>query len=522
MNQNSRTRNSITNLLANIFYQLLIIVLTFLSRRVFIENLGIDFLGIGGLFTNILQILSLAELGIGSAISFSMYKEIANKNQKKLQQLNTYYKTLYNRIALIVLIIGLAVLPFLKYLIKLENEIDNIEWYYLIFLSDTVFSYFFVYKTTIVNADQNGYKLKFLSCIIELTKYFLQMIMLICFKNYFLYLIVQILCTFIGNVIKSKKAEQWYPFIKESVELDRNEKIDLWNNIKSMIFYKFGGVILNNTTNILTSVLVSTTMVGYYSNYTMIYNKVSFCISLFFSSIQPSIGNLNVTSTKEKKYNTFKILNLLSYWIFSFACIGIYFLAEDVIVAMSGAKTFLLDKSILIISVINYYIQGMLNTSYLFRETTGLFKLAKYSMLVCTVLNLILSLILGNIYGLFGILLATGIARLATNIWFEPYILYKKFFERNPKEYYIEQILKIILCVFVIIIMTPVISIINIDNLYFRILIKFIICCIIPNIIYILVFKNKEEFIYLLNKLKEIYIKTINIFKENFKNKKDA
>ena len=292
MNKNSRTKNSMINVTVSVIYQIFMLLITFITRRVFIENLGVDYLGIGGLFSNLLEILALAELGIGGAISFSMYKEIAENNQEKLKALNTYYKSLYNRIAIIVLIIGLSLLPFLKYLINLENEVQNVEVYYLIYLFNAVFSYLFVYKTTIVTADQKEYKLKAISCAFEILKAALQIISLIVFKNFLLYLFIQVFCTLLGNFIKSKMAEKWYPFIKENKELDKIEKNNVWSNIKSMFFYKFGGVALNNTMNLLISVLVNTTMVGYYSNYTMIYNKINSFITLFFSSILASVGNV--------------------------------------------------------------------------------------------------------------------------------------------------------------------------------------------------------------------------------------
>lgn len=509
MNKNSRTKNSIINMITSVGYQFSILIIAFITRRIFIENLGVDYLGIGGLFTNLLEILALAELGIGSAISFSMYKEIAENNHKKLKALNTYYKNLYNRIAIIVLVIGLTLLPFLKYLIKLENEIPNVEIYYLIYLFNTVFSYLFVYKTTIVTADQKDYKLKIVSCGIEILKAILQVISLIIFRNFLVYLLIQIFCTLLGNFIKSKLAEKWYPFIKEEEELPKEEKKAVWNNIKSMFFYKFGGVAMNNTTNILTSILVNTTMVGYYSNYTMIYNKINSFITLFFSSILASIGNLNVTSTNEKKYEIYKTLSFVSYWMFALASIGIFFLAEDIVTAMSGSQMFILEKSILIISVINFYIQGILHPNSTFRQTTGLFKMAKHSMLMCALLNLILAIILGNKYGLLGILLATMISRLLTNVWYEPYLLYRKFFGKNPMEYYKNEIKKAVLCIGIIFIMMPIIKLVMIEHLYIRIIVKFIICFIIPNIVFFIIFRKTKEFNYILKKIEDLIPETI-------------
>lgn len=511
MNNNSRTYNTIVNFIANVLYQIFILIMTFLSRRVFIKSLGVDYLGIGGLFSNLLQILALAELGVGSAISFCMYKEIAVGNKKKLKELNTYFKKIYNRIAMIVLTLGLAFLPFLKYIINVENEIENVEIYYLIFLLNTVFSYFFAYKTTIVSVDQNGYKLKKVDVCTNIISYLLQIFVLLYWKNYLIYLVVQVLSTLLSNYIKSKMAEKWYPFIKDEGELEESEKNEVWKNIKSMIFYKFGGVILNGTDNILTSIMVSTTMVGVYSNYTMIYNKIMSFIDLIYSSIQPSLGNLNVSSDTEKKYKTYKMINFISYWLITIATVGIFYIAEDVVIAMSGSTNYILDKCILLIGTINFYVKGNMTTNTTYRETTGIFRITKYSMLVCCILNLVLSVILGTNYGLFGILLATVIARLCTNFWYEPFLLYRKIFCHSPIIYFKEYFFRLFVCILIMVTLSPIISLITVNSLYIRIIIKTFICFIFTNIILFVVFIKKEETSFIINKIKEIWINLVSL-----------
>lgn len=514
MNQETRTKNSTMNLLINAVYQVFVLIMTFLIRRVFIETLGIQYLGVSGLFTNILQVLSLAELGIGGAISFSMYKELAESNTERLQALNTYYKTLYCRIAFSVFLVGMAIFPFLKYIVNLEVEVEHVEWYYFIFLLDSVLSYLFAYKTTIVTADQKQYKLKRIIIVFDCLKFLLQILSLWICHSFLLYILAQVGCTLLSNMVRSYKTETWYPFIKEKRELEESKKKELWKNIKSMMYYKFGGVILNNTDNILISVLVSTEMVGYYSNYTMIYNKINFCINLFFTSIQASIGNLNVMADRKKKYQTYRTLRLINYWFFAFATIGIYFLAEDVILAMSGSAQYLLERAILLVGLASFYLTGICTVNWIYRETTGIFQKAKYSMLICSLLNIVLSILFGKWMGLFGILLATVVSRLLTNVWYEPYLLYKTVFQEKPREYAIDFIQKTLLCIGLIVIMTPILSCITIDHLYVRIAVKFVLCCIIPNLVFFVLFRKKEEFQYLWNKGKEIVLGLLQWMKE--------
>ncbi len=509
MNKHSRTTNTIYNLIGNFIYQFVILILAFATRRVFIGSLGAEYLGINGLFNNIITVLSLAELGIGNALYYSMYRQIANNNKEQLSALTAYYKTLYNRIAIAVFIIGICFIPVLRLIVNLESEMPHLEIYYLISLISSATSYLFVYKTSIINADQSGYIIKWLNIIIQVFKAIVGILILRFIKNYLVYITVEVLIGIIGNYVCSKYAEKLYPFIKNKNELEKEEKKKIWSNIKDMFFYKFSGVILNNTDNIIISVLCGTSMVGFYSNYLMIYNKISSISSIIFDSFNSSIGNLNVVASNERKYEIFKTISFLSFWIFSIACIGVYFVGEDVIRIMSGKEMYILEKSILIITLLVFYLKVTKHPILLYRDTTGLFMLCKYSILASAILNIALSIIFGKLYGLFGIILATLVSRLLCDVWYEPYILYSKIFHKKVRYYYLEQMGYILLTIVLIFILTPLIGLINIDNLYIRATIEFMICLIIPNIIYLIIFHKNKDFIYLRDKVFEVLKKIL-------------
>ena len=501
MNKHSRTANSTINFAVNIIYQFVIIILAFFSRRVFIESLGVEFLGINGLFTNIITVLSLSELGVGAAIHYSMYKEIADGNKERLKALTTYYKTLYNRIALIVFIVGIAILPFLRFIINLEKNIDHIELYYLISLLGTVSSYLFVYKTSIVSADQSEYKIKSINMIIRFLITVLQIVSLVVFKNYFIFIVIELLLGIIGNFICAKLAEKWYPFIKENAELSKAEKKEIWTNIKAMFVYKVSCVFLNNTDNIIISVIVGTNYVGYNSNYYMISNKINAIINMLFGAIRPSIGNFNAQAPAKEQYGLFKNVSFMAYWLYSFATIGVFFCGEDFIRIITASNSFVLGFPIILATSLNLYVGVLKSAIGMYRETTGLFKLSKYVIFVSSIINIVLSIILGNIYGLFGVLIATFISRLVCDVWYEPYIMFKKMFNVSPKEFYLCQVKYAILTIILVAILYPLISFITIDNLYFRIILKFIVCTLIVNTIYLILYHKNEQFIYLKNKI---------------------
>ena len=316
MAKKSRTYNSSLNLLSSFGKQMITLILGFVSRWFFIKILGASYLGINGLFANIISVLSMADLGFGSAIVYSMYKPLAENNERKLAALLQFYKRVYKVIALVISVIGFSLIPFLKYLVKLDTPIEHIEIYYILFLANVIISYLYSYKMCIITADQKDYLLNIYSFVFTIIQFVLQLVVLFALKNYIVYLVVQILCSFANNVFSSRKAVQHYPFIINKEKLSSAEKQEISKNIKSMFLYKIGGVLLNNTDNILISTLVGTITVGFYSNYSMLTQMASSYINIIFQSLYASVGNLNATESKEYKYTIFERLQLLNIWIY--------------------------------------------------------------------------------------------------------------------------------------------------------------------------------------------------------------
>lgn len=495
----SRVENTKSNLKINIFSQVTTIILSFVSRSVFIKTLGIDYLGVNGLFTNILSVLSLAELGIGTAIVYSMYKPLSEKDERKLSALTGYFKKLYLTIALIVLGLGLAIFPFLGYIVNLDSPIQNVNYYYFLFLAESVSSYLIIYKTSIITADQKSFIINKNKMVANTLTTIIQILVLIFIRNYLLYLFIRILIPLSCNYYNTKIAEKMYPYINEKVELDKEEKKKIWVNIKSMFMYKVGDVILNNIDNILISLIVSTTVVGYYSNYSMLIVRISLFASLIFSSLQASLGNLNVNSDNKKKYFMFRTISLISFWIYGFSFIAFALLFQDFIVVWIGSE-FLLPNTVVYVVISNFYLKGVLYPVWCYRQTTGLFKETKYTMPVACVINLVLSILLGNIFGIIGIFSATLIARLLTNIWFEPYKLFKGYFKRKISRYFIKEILRFISINIFIFVSLFIFDLIPVSNIYISFILKLIYCVVVPNSILLICHYKTKEFQYIYDK----------------------
>lgn len=507
-----RTQKSAFNLITSIGSQLLTVVLSFVSRSVFIYTLDARYLGINGLFTNIISLLSLAELGVGTALIFSMYEPLAHNDKKKLAALTKFYKKLYTIIGIVIAILGLLLFPFLDFFINLDVGVPNVEYYYLLFLLQSVCSYFMVYKTSIMIADQKNYILTRNTMICNTCATFTQIAVLLLWKNYAIYLMVIVFFNILGNFYNSRVAEKQYPYINDNEVLDSTEKRVIWDNIKSMFMYKLGGVALNNTDNILISKLVGTLEVGLYSNYSLILQKISNLTSLVFTSLQASLGNLNVDANPQKKKFMFDILSLMSFWIYGFCSICFCILFQDFICIWVG-EDYLLSNATMYVSVANFYLQGVLYPIWCFRNTTGLFKETKYTMIIASILNIILSIVFGIKWGMFGIFIATVISRLFTNIWYDPYRLFKSYFNTSVMPYFVGEILRLIFIFSFIVASEFLFMNVSLGVGWSRLIIKAVYCTVAVNGIFFIRYHNNEAFRFIMKKIMEMGKRMFNKMK---------
>ena len=514
MEKKSRLYNSTRNVIFGLGNQVLITLLNFISRILFIKILGEEYLGINGLFSNILTVLSLADLGIGNAITYSMYKPLAEGNKKKISALMNFYRKVYNIIAIAIAVIGLSMLPFLDKLVKTTEPIPYLKIYFLLFLADSVVSYLLANRSAILTADQKLYITKIYNLIFSIIKIIIQIIVLIVTHNFILYLVVQVLSTFATNLCGAIVTKRLYPYLNKKEELRKVEKKSIFDNIKSIFLYRIGGVILNNTDNILISVIINTVTVGYYSNYTMIINSVNTFTSTIFNAINSSVGNLNTEKDKNKQLKIFYVINFICNWLFGFCTVCLLILLKDFITLAFGVN-YVLDYLTTIIIGVNFWMPGILNAIALYRDTTGLFKETKYIIIITAILNIIFSIILGKIWGLFGILAATAISRILTNFWYEPYILFNKYFKTSVINYAKREI-KYLMILIISYALIELICI-NMRNVgYLEFVIKMILCVIIPNVLYWFGNNKTEEFKYI---QENVFNKYFNKIKKKLLNK---
>ncbi|MGL4656103.1 MAG: lipopolysaccharide biosynthesis protein [Sarcina sp.] len=496
----SRINNSFKNISVGMIGQVTNTLFSFINRTIFLYTLGITYSSINSFFLNVVSVLSLAELGIGEAIIYNLYKPIAENDKGKIKALMNYYKKTYRLIGLSVLTLGVMFTPFLSFLVKESKEIEKFYIYYFIVLGSSAISYFYSYKGSLLIAHQQGFiKSKYI-LIFNSLKSIIQIFVLLIWNNFLYYLLIHFICTFLADYIIGKKVELKYEYIKNNKNyLSKNEIKVLNTNVKSLAIYKFGNVLIDNIDNFVIVNFIGLKWIGYISNYLLIYTSARSILGNVFTGITASLGNLVSQETKEKQYFLFRTISLLNFWIFSFFSITI-FKFSDVFISVWIGKEYILDTSLVFLITLNFYISGFEYVITLFRNTTGIFNKTRYIFILGAVLNLIFSLIGVNLIGIEGIFLATIIAKLCTNLWYEPFVLFS-YFQIQFKEY-IYLFLKYIL-------------ILAIDCLLIEFFLKnnvivyleFIIVILIPNIVFLVFWGKSKEFKYLFMKIKSLYRK---------------
>lgn len=505
MKQRSRTENSIINSAMSIVTQVLTVVLNFAVKTVFIKMLNDEYLGVNGLFTNIITMLSLADLGIGIAIPYSLYKPLAKKDEHKINVLMNFYKKVYTIIGIAVLLIGLSLTPFLGLIIKdIPKNVPHLSLIYILFVIHSASSYFFVYKKFLIDSDQKGYITSRIIFTFSTLLSIIQIILLVTTKNYILFLLSSIILVIIQNIYISSKANKLYPFIKNKTDekLEKEDMEGIKKNVSSLFIYKVGTVIMNGTDNIIISKFIGLIIVGFYSNYVLIINSVTTVLNQIFNAITSSIGNLVVTTNKKRSKEVYDNLNFANFWLYALFGVCIIVLINPFINVWIGKK-YVMGFSIVFLLVLNFYVLGMQSVTNSFRNAYGLFWIAKYRPIIMVIINIVISVVLVQFIGIEGVLIGTLVSRLVTTAWLDPYIVHKYGFEISPKSYYIDYLKYLVIFIAISIILNYFVSMVAINNIFILILIA-ILVVIIVNVILVLLFFKTSEFNYFYDKIKKI------------------
>lgn len=502
----SRTINTMKNIFWGYVGNIVTIILQFVSRTVFIYTIGMTYLGVSGLFANILGMLSLTELGIGTAINFNLYKPVSEGNKEKIKSLMRLYRKAYNIIALLITVIGLLILPFLKYLIKDANglTINELSIYYLIYLFNTVTSYLISYKYGLLYAEQKGYIITNLNTIFNLVILIGQIIVLYVFNDFLLYLLIQCLLQVLQKILTSMYINKHYSFLsdKNAKPLNKNELVKIKNDVVALIIHKIGEVSVYQTDNIIISVFINVTAVAKISNYNLIITAISGFITIIMNSVTSSLGNLIAAEDKEKQIEVFYIFNFVSFWLYGFTSVCFYVLFEPFILLWIGNKA-LVDEFTLVLLILNHYLTGQRIAINNLKTAGGIFTQDKYISLLQGVINLILSVALVRVLGLPGIYIGTVLSGLFVNI-IRPAIVYNAMFNMKASQYYKKFFEYILITVVGAFSTKFIISKLFIELNWINFIMMSIMCFILINIFYFIFYFNSKEMCELKKRIKII------------------
>lgn len=494
----SRTENAVKNVSTGLLGRAISILLGFVSRTVFIYCLGNEYLGINGLYTEVLSVLSFAELGFGTALTYAMYKPVANNDRTMVVRLTQYYKKIYRVVVFIVALFGLVTVPLLPYVVKGAEQLSvfHLRLYYLFFLFNTIISYFVTYKYGVVNAHQKNYLITNIDMLVNSIILIVQIIILFVFKSYLAYLMAQSLLLLASKVIISHYLNQKFDVLKEKTneKLPEAERQSILKNVKGLVIHQFSNVAVHSTDNIIISMFsgMGVVGVGLISNYTMLMNAVVSFLTIMFSNISSGFGNLVASSTAENYRKTFWEVQFISVWLYGFCSIAFFVLIPPFITLWIGEQN-LIDTTSFVLIVLNCYLLGQSGLYNNVRIAKGDFNLDKWWSLAQALVNLVVSVIFAKICGLRGVYIGTVVSRLV-NLIGKPYATYKFLFETSAAEYYKKMFIYFLGVLFAGVvtywISTYILTTITV--------LKFILCglmvAIVPNVLFWVMFRRESAY----------------------------
>lgn len=429
--------NTIKNFLVGSGAQIITNLMMFLCRTIFIKLLGENYLGVNGLFSNILGMLSLAELGITPAIVYALYKPVAQKDEKRIAQYMNFYKKAYWLIATVIAVIGLSLVPFLEFFIKDSSGIQHLRFIYIIMLSTNALSYLFAYKTQIFIVDQKNYVTVLFQNAFLIVQNIVQIVVLYYTRNFIIYILVQFVTTMLCNILLYCKAQREYTFLKKykRLKLDKQSIKDVYQKVRATMMHKLGGFILNSTDNLVLSAYVGLGAVGLYSNYVMIIGIIQSYMRQVFSAVSASIGNLVATTGEKRQYEVFRMTYFVSFCLhcFCFACFWTLF--EPFITLWIGAH-YVLDKGTVFVVLVNFYLYGTQGAIDSFVNASGLFWRTRYKPVFECLINLGVSVYLAKTMGIIGVFIGTLTSYIFTG-WIGAVVLYKDQFKIDSWRYFV-------------------------------------------------------------------------------------
>lgn len=489
-----KTKNATRNIASGILLKIFDIVIPFILRTLMIYSLGVQYLGLNSLCTSVLSFLNLAELGVGGAMVFSMYKPIAEDDAKTIRALMRLYRLLYRIIGFVVLVLGLIMGVFLDKLIKGDVPPDiNIHIVYYMNLALTVLSYWlFAYKNSLLTAHQREDISTNVTICVNIVQYALQAMALLIFKNYYLYLGIALICIVMKNIVCALFVTKMYPNYYCEGEVSKELKRDIFGRVKDLFTAKLGGVIISSADTIVISAYLGLVPLAIYNNYYLIITSLVGFMNILYNAVRAGIGNSIVIDAPEKVYKDFETVNFIFQWIVSFVTVCLLCLYQPFIKIWLG-EDLMFDNGIVVMLCIYFYLwksSDILNT---YKDAAGIWHADRFRPLISSIANLVINILLVQKFGMYGILIGTILCYLVISI---PWLIsncFSNLFKRSAIEYLIKYIMYTgvtILCGIVTLFVCSFVKVADFPAL----IMKMAICCVISNLFLMIVYHRTNDY----------------------------
>lgn len=505
----SRTKLATKNVFATLIVSILVFPLQFINRYYMVHYLGITYLGITSLFANILSVLSLADLGIGTAIVFLMYKPLAEHDQKKITILMRYYRAIYRTIAIVIFILGLIIIPFLGFFLHSSINYPNVYLLFIIYLMGTVSSYLFSYNQSLLFADQRNHIYSWFNLVVCYIMIILQIITVKLFRSPLLYATMYVFTGFITNILISIYVNRHYHLnYRESNEkLSKEEFHELFSNVVGNMFLRISGVVVTGTDSMLLSTFTNVIQVGYYANYLTITNVIQQLMTKVVGAVTGSIGNYSVNQNRKEGEKLFYNLQFLNFLLLNLATLGILFASKDVISLWLG-PTYILSTLNTFLIAFSFY---LINYQMLGWNFVAVYGLAKYMKLVSVsemIINFLASILFLKYFhlGITGILLGTICSTLLTVAWQDPFVIFRHGFRTSLGKYIRQYLRFLIILILEIIIIDSTVRLLekNIVNLWYHLLVVILLILFTGIVLPLIFYINSDEEKFLFSLIKRI------------------
>ncbi len=506
MNSTKTLKNSVISVIA----QILTLLLQFINRRVFVMFLDIEYLGYQSVFGNIFSLLSVAELGIGGIISFHLYRELVTDNKEEIGKLMTLYKWVYRIIAIVIAVLGLAACVFVPYIVK--DATQSLSYLYVVYflqLASNVAGYFLSYRRTILQADQKEYKCVEIDLYVHIVLQVVQLGLLAIFKNYIVYLVVQLSMATVSNILIYQLTNREYPYLKKKYTVTREdiEKRNILPDVRNFLIHKIAYAVYGGTDNIVISAFCGVRDVALYGNYVVLKNGVlNVLFYRLLNPVQAAIGNIVYSDRRKKElWRQFEMFDVFSFFFASANGTGFLVFFQPTIQVWLGGAQYLLPFSFVAVLSLNIYLGAVWEIVYKYRSVFGDYRQDRNCMILSAVMNIVVSVALAKPLGVTGVEIGTLVAYLPIAYGRIRFVV-GNYFGQSVTKYLLKHA-----CLFLLVMGEFAVLWMLTRNLpvsLLGIVLRFAFWAVVPSVINLLVYFRDPHFMDLIAYLKKL-LKTI-------------